>query len=141
MLTGVDDASIKNIKDTNTDTSAQIVLIDEFIIELNNEIDDLGIVRSDILSQFSRLEQTIMLQRNFLASQQDELNNLLLERGKYYESKNNIQKRLDEISELLARFTLLYEHYVVDIDRLKSIQESGLIFMHIEAVPCPSLWS
>lgn len=87
MLTGVDDASIKNIKDTNTDTSAQIVLIDEFIIELNNEIDDLGIVRSDILSQFSRLEQTIMLQRNFLASQQDELNNLLLERGKYYESK------------------------------------------------------
>ena len=137
LLTGVDDASIKNIKDTNTDTSAQIVLIDEFIIELNNEIDDLGIVRSDILSQFSRLEQTIMLQRNFLASQQDELNNLLLERGKYYESKNNIQKRLDEISELLARFTLLYEHYVVDIDRLKSIQESGLIFMHIEAVPCP----
>ena len=95
MLTGVDDASIKSIKDTNTDTSAQIVLIDEFIIELNNEIDDLGIVRSDILSQFSRLEQTIMLQRNFLASQQDELNNLLLERGKYYESKNNIQKRLD----------------------------------------------
>ena len=42
-----------------------------------------------------------------------------------------------EISELLARFQLLREHYIVDIDRLKSIQESGSLFFHIEVVACP----
>ena len=44
---------------------------------------------------------------------------------------------MDEISDLLARFDLLREHYTVDIDRLKAIRESGSMFAHVGAISCP----
>ncbi|MDD8476055.1 hypothetical protein LAW64_05570 [Escherichia coli] len=137
LLTGVDDSSIKVVSDANTDNSAQIALIDEFLSELVGEIKDLGIDRDEILSQLSRLELSIVTQRESLTSIQQKLNDLLLQRGAAFEARSKIQKRIEEISELVARFDLLHKHYVVDIERLKSIQESGLIFIHIEAVPCP----
>ena len=48
-----------------------------------------------------------------------------------------IQDRLDEIEDLQTRFDLLLEHYTVDIERLKAIQESGIMFAHVKPVPCP----
>lgn len=48
-----------------------------------------------------------------------------------------IDDRADEISELLARFELLREHYGVDRERLRAIQESGTLFAYVEHVACP----
>ncbi|XYS42434.1 hypothetical protein ACSUAE_03500 [Acinetobacter baumannii] len=39
---------------------------------------------------------------------------------------------------MCARFDLLREHYIVDLDRLQSIEESGSIFFHLDIIPCPT---
>lgn len=46
-------------------------------------------------------------------------------------------KRIEEIDELLKRFTLLNQHYSIDIERLISIQESGYLFSYEKVEQCP----
>lgn len=137
LLTGVDDSAVVAVSGDGVSNASQIMLIDELIAELAIEIKDMGEERDDLASQLARLELSIESYRESLTAAQQQLERLLQQRGLAFEQRNKIQGRLDEISELLARFTLLHEHYVIDIDRLKSIQESGLIFMHIDVVPCP----
>ncbi|EAY1377771.1 AAA family ATPase [Salmonella enterica] len=137
LLTGVDDSAVVAVSVDGVSNTSQIMLIDELIAELAIEIKDMGEERDDLASQLTRLEQSIESQRESLTAAQQQLERLLQQRGLAFDERNKIQGRLDEISELLARFTLLNEHYVIDINRLKSIQESGLIFMHIDVVPCP----
>ncbi|MDE1484528.1 hypothetical protein [Xenorhabdus bovienii] len=137
LLTGVDDSEIIAVSDSGENYAAQIELIDELMAELVIEIEEMGEDREELLSQLSRLEDSIEGQRESLTAAQQQLDLILQQRGQAFDERNNIQGRLDEISELLARFDLLHEHYAVDIDRLKFIQESGLIFMHIDVVTCP----
>ncbi|NPE49958.1 hypothetical protein E0I03_01785 [Dickeya dadantii] len=137
LLTGVDDSAVVAVSSSGTSNTAQIALIDELLEELGAEIEDMGEDRDELASQLTRLEQSIENQRESLTVAQQQLEQLLQQRGLAFEERNKTKERLDEISELLARFSLLHKHYTIDIDRLKSIQESGLIFMHINAVPCP----
>ncbi|HBM2978459.1 TPA: AAA family ATPase [Klebsiella michiganensis] len=137
LLTGVDDSTVVAVCGSSASNVPQIALIDELLAELAIEIEDMGDDRDELTSQLSRLEQSIEMQRESLTVAQQQLDQILQQRGLAFEERNKIQGRLDEIAELLARFTLLHKHYVIDIDRLKSIQESGLIFMHIDVIPCP----
>lgn len=137
LLSGADDSTVIAVSGSGASNTAQIALIDELIAELGVEIDNLGNDHDELISQLNRLEQSIEKQRQSLTAAQQQLDQLLHDRGLAFKEQNKIQERLNEIAELLARFTLLHEHYVIDIDRLRSIQESGLIFMHIDAVPCP----
>ncbi len=61
----------------------------------------------------------------------------LTSRRVLFETSQADQERLAEISDLLTRFSLLSEHYAIDIERLEAIQESGSMFAYVEAVPCP----
>lgn len=137
LLTGVDDSAVVAASGDGISNTSQIMLIDELIAELTIEIKDMGEERDDLASQLTRLEKSIEIQLESLTTAQQRLEGLLQQRRQAFDERNKIQGRQDEISELIARFTLLHEHYVIDIDRLKSIQESGLIFMHIDVVPCP----
>lgn len=137
LLTGVDDSTVVAVNGSGVSNKGQIELIDDLLAELAIEIEDMGEDREELVSQLTRLEYSIENQRESLSVAQQKLDQLMQQRGESFDARNKIQDRLNEISELLARFTLLHEHYIVDIDRLKSIQESGLIFMHIDLVPCP----
>lgn len=68
---------------------------------------------------------------------QGELDRFMLERRRLVAERQELQTRLDEISDLLIRFDLLLEHYNVDIERLEAIRESGSMFTHVNAVACP----
>lgn len=137
LLTGVDDSSVVSGVEVRSNNVDQIAFIDELLVDLVTEIEDMGEERDKLSSQFERLESSIEKRRESLTLIQNQFDDLARQRRQVFEDKNNIQSRLDEISELIARFELLREHYIVDIRRLESIQESSSIFIHIDVVACP----
>jgi len=137
LLTGIDDSAVVPAADAGPDSAKQIALIDELLADLASEIEDVGEGRDELVAQLGRLEVSISDQRQSLDFAQRHLNDLLGQRRDVFEEQSRVQDRLSEIGELLARFDLLRDHYNVDIDRLKAIRESGSLFSHVEAIPCP----
>lgn len=137
LLTDIDDSSVVSAVDTGPNNTEQIALIDELIADIATEIEDMGEERDELTSQLDRLETSIEGQRESLSAAQRQLENLLTQRREALEDRRGMQDRLDEITDLLARFDLLREHYAVDIDRLQAIRESGSMFAHVDAIPCP----
>jgi predicted nuclease with TOPRIM domain len=137
LLTNIDDSSVVSAVDTGPNNGEQITLIDELLADIATEIEDMGEERDELTSQLDRLETSIEGQRESLSAAQRQLESLLTRRREALEDRRGMQDRLDEITDLLARFDLLREHYAVDIDRLQAIRESGSMFAHVEAIPCP----
>ncbi|MGN6304192.1 MAG: hypothetical protein ACTHNH_05210 [Mesorhizobium sp.] len=137
LLTGIDDSAVVRDVDQSTDNTQQIALIDEFLSDLQIEIEDVGEDRDELTAQLQRLEASIETRREELSASQMTLDELLAERRALFEQRQEASDRLDEISDLLARFALLAEHYDVDLKRLTAIQDSGSMFAHVEEVACP----
>lgn len=137
LLTGIDDSAVVSTVDGGPDNARQISLIDELLADIATEIEDVGEDRDELSSQLERLESSIEERRESLKAAQRQLDGLLAQRRDVFDELRNIQSRLDDISDLLARFNLLREHYAVDVERLTAIQESGSMFAHVDAVPCP----
>lgn len=138
LLTGVDDSGIVSATTSaEFDSSKQVTLIDELLADLATEIADLGHNEDELSKQLSNLENTIETQKYSLHAVQQKLDERLASRREVFIERNNIETRLSEIDELLARFDLLHEHYGVDTERLTAIHESGSMFAHVEQVSCP----
>ncbi len=137
LLTGIDDSSVVPDADQSPDNTRQITLIDELLSDLQTEIEDLGEDREELETQLERLEGSIDARREELSASQAAFDGLVAMRRDLFEQRQEASDRLDEISDLLARFSLLAEHYGVDLKRLTAIQESGSMFAYVEQVTCP----
>jgi len=137
LMTGVDDSKVVESRRVGPDGTKQIELIDELLADIRQEIADVREEETDLKDQIDKLEETIEQRREMLNSVQAQLDSLLVQRREMVDVRTAIQDRLDEISDLLTRFDLLLEHYAIDIKRLSAIEESGAMFAHVEAVPCP----
>ena len=137
LLTGIDDSSVVTAPDSGQDNTRQIALIQELLADISIEIEDAGEDRDELVAQSERLEESIEISREDLNSAQRELNVLIENRRTLVEERQIARARIDEISELLARFDLLGRHYDVDMQRLDAIRESGSMFAHLEPVSCP----
>ncbi len=137
LLTGIDDSAVVAVGDAGPDNTRQIALIDELLSDLASEIEDTGADREELVDQFGRLEISIASRRESLNLVQRQLDELLAQRREAFEERNGMQNRLDEIGDLLARFSLLHKHYGVDTERLNAIRESGSMFVHVDVKPCP----
>ena len=137
LLTGIDDSAVVSTIDTGPDNAKQIAIVDELIADIATEIEDNGNDQEELVAQLDALETSIELGRESLTAAQRQLESLLAKRRVATEDRLAINSRLDEISDLLARFDLLRDHYAVDIERLVAIRESGSMFAHVEAVFCP----
>lgn len=137
LLTGIDDSHVVTSEQVEADQTKQIELVDELLSDINAELSYIGEERADLEQQLGRLNTSIEARRESLDAVQRQLDALLEQRRTVVEYRTSVRDRLDEISDLLVRFDLLFEHYLVDLERLKAIQESGSMFAHVEAVPCP----
>ncbi|MFV2776253.1 hypothetical protein ACNIZD_27520, partial [Escherichia coli] len=89
--TGVDDSAVVAVSGDGVSNTSQIMLIDELIAELSIEIKDMGEERDDLASQLTRLEQSIESQRESLTAAQQQLEQLLQQRGLAFDERNKIQ--------------------------------------------------
>ena len=137
LLTGVDDSNIVSTKPVVQDRTKQIELIDELLSDIETELSDIGEEKEDLDDQLNRLNSSIEARRDSLDAAQRALNTLLAQRREMVVFRTSTHGRIDEIANFLGRFNLLLEHYDVDKERLTAIQESGSMFAHLKAVPCP----
>jgi hypothetical protein len=137
LLTGIDDSAVVSAATDEPDHAGQIALLDELIADLDSDIADMGEERSELEAQLERLNASRSQYRESVASAQRNLDGRLARRRDLAANRNAIDERVDEIVELEARFRLLGEHYAVDLERLRAIQESGSLFAFVERVACP----
>ncbi|MEG4086366.1 AAA family ATPase [Microcoleus sp. POL10_C6] len=144
LLTGVDDsalvgqAQIQNAQEsTRQNNIAKVELINELIQELETEIHQFGINRTEAEVQLSQLKAQSEAQQEILNRSERELNDRIIRRRVLMERLEGFSTRINEIASLLSRFELLKEHYQIDIERLAAIEESGSLFVHLERTPCP----
>jgi predicted nucleic acid-binding Zn-ribbon protein len=137
LLTGIDDSAVVSAVADEPDQAGQIALLDELIADLESEITDMGEEKSELEAQLGRLEASATEHRDSVVNAQRSLDAQMGQRRELAAQRNAIDDRLDETSELLARFELLGEHYGVDRERLTAIQESGSLFAYVERVACP----
>lgn len=140
LLTGTDDSAVVPIEKSEvieTGIQAKVELLDQWISDIEDEISDHGSSRDDIQEQLDSLDDTISNQKIQLENYQIELNDSITNRREIANIREQTRDRLDEISDLQERFSLLQDHYRVDIDRLLAIEESGSLFFHQERAVCP----
>jgi len=137
LLTGIDDSAVVSAAPGEPDHAGQIALLDELIAEQGSDIADMGEERPELLEQLERLDASAAQYRENVASAQRDLDEQMGRRRELAAQRNEIDERLDEIVEFDARFRLLGEHYAVDLERLRAIQESGSLFAFVERVACP----
>jgi predicted nuclease with TOPRIM domain len=139
LLTGVDDSALVPTErvPTRENVNSKIELIEQWIADLDGKIEDAGIDREELEEQLQRLEGSIQSRRQELQHLQAQLEQAVSERHQKFLERDQIRARIDEIKDLLSRFRLLEEHYVVDLERLSAIEESGTLFIYQEQAPCP----
>jgi phage shock protein A len=144
LLSGVDDSAFVGqaeiqfeLESNRQKNKAKVELIDELIQELQTQINQFGINRTEAEVQLSQLKARYEAQQNILNTAQNELNDRINRRREIMDQLERLSTRINEINSLLSRFELLKKHYLVDIERLAAIEESGSLFVHLERTPCP----
>lgn len=137
LLTGVDDSSVVELGQDKAEAGNKIEVIEELISDIQAEITESGLNKNELEEQIGQLNDQVSEHKEKLNHVQAGLDKLLSTRRELTQKRTELQTRRDEISELLAKFSLLYGHYKVDIERLKAIEESGSLFLHEASNPCP----
>lgn len=140
MLTGGDDRALVSTNDSparRERDGGKIELLDQMIGELQAELDEEGVDEGELTDQKEKLEASLEARTQALNAVQREFSSLMGARAETAKDLKRTKARLLEISELIDRFTLLDRHYESDLNRLQAIHESGTLFVHLEAKPCP----
>ena len=88
-------------------------------------------------AQLERLEVSLARERQNLSTSEAQYRDALGYRNKLRASHAEAEDRLAEISEMLARFSLLEKQYSIDLLRLESIREAGQLFFALPSENCP----
>jgi hypothetical protein len=140
VLTGVDDSALDMAKpDTSRPMrqAAQLELLDQQIRELDEEIAAADHDRDELEQLDSSLDLELAETFHVQEETENDYRELTGQRRRLRREYENIQDRTAEIDTLLARFTLLEEHYGSDQDRLAAIIEAGILFALEEGETCP----
>lgn len=140
ILTGTDDSAIVPAdarKQSDSNDQAKAELIEQWISDLEDGINEHGFGREELEEQLEKLDLSITSSREQLQLAQSQLNEMTTQRREIVISREAIKDRIDDIANMLERFDLLRAQYVTDLHRLMAIEESGSLFVHHERVPCP----
>ncbi|MFM5668526.1 hypothetical protein ACET7G_09095 [Aeromonas hydrophila] len=138
LLTGMDDSGVitPDIK-SKIDNSKQIEIINEIIDDIKGGLLDPSLSMAALHDQLDKLALSLAGCRQQLTHNRSSLKDLLDSQRRVVEERSVTDSRLHEVKEVISRFELLKEHYLIDLKRLMAIQESGSIFSQLNSVACP----
>ncbi|MES2206823.1 MAG: hypothetical protein V4525_08515 [Pseudomonadota bacterium] len=140
ILTGMDDSAIVCTdvrQQSEANDLAKAELLEQWISDLEDEVTQHGFSREELEDQFAKLEVSIASSRQQLQLTQSQLNEMTIQRREVVSYREKIKDRIDDITNMLERFSLLKAQYLTDLHRLMAIEESGSLFVYHERVPCP----
>lgn len=141
LLTGVDDSALivtaKPRGPEEQSREAQIDLLDQMIDGYRKRLKVLTKDPSDLSSQLERLDTTLSQREQQLALSEASYRDVSKERAALRKKLEESTARRVEIGALVERFTLLDQHYVSDLSRLRGIEEGGTLFQVMGETRCP----
>lgn len=142
LITGVDDSKLITEEKERAVISrqAKLQLLSEFIEESEQQISKLGVgesLRGELEEQLIRLEESVDRERQVLSSSEAQYREALNTRNELRSQYTDAVDRMAEISEMLARFSLLEKQYSTDLLRLENIREAGTLFFALPSDRCP----
>lgn len=142
LLSGIDDSAVQPAaRDERAVISrdAKVEVIDELLADYESRLEDIvgDNDREEIENQIGRLEHTLDRERHVLQSTEQEYQIVLSRRNDTRKQIEINKNRCAEINDMLARFSLLDEHYQSDLSRLEGIQEAGSLIEALEPGSCP----
>ena len=116
---------------------AKIELIDELIASNQERLSEEDNVE-ELVDQLKKLDEFIAQEQQALKVSEEKYQGFISHRDQLRRKyQNGLERRGGEIKELLARFSLLDEHYQVDLERLEGIREAGLLVATLSPQACP----
>lgn len=143
LLTGVDDSAVQPAEPDKTrrvSRAAKIEVIDELVASYRERLS--GIIGEDddgeeLRAQLSRLDESIGREQGVLSESDAAYRQAVETRNALRRELATARERRTEITELLARFSLLDAHYHSDLERLEGIREAGVLVSALDNQACP----
>lgn len=140
LLTGVDDSAlVSRMANTPEDQSreAQMELLDKLVDDYRDRLKELTKDPKDLGGQLERIDASLNEHAFLLSTTESDYRELSSQRRDLRKRAEEGRDRRAEIGGLLERFTLLKDHYVSDMARLRGIEEGGTLFEILGKGPCP----
>ena len=140
LLTGVDDSSLgeENVSSQEEQSKeAQLELLDQLIGDFKKRISNLSLSKKDLIDQEQRLSSSIDFHGVQLSQSEYEFKEISGERRLLLRKLEIGNNRFSEVMMLLERFELLKRHYDSDVERLRGIEEAGILFSAFPEADCP----
>src|SRR5271166_782209 len=140
VLTGVDDSALDLAKPETSQPlrqAAQLELLDHQIRELDHEIAASDKDQEELENLDSSLDAELAESFQVQEEAESDYRELTARRRELRSEYVDIEDRIAEIDTLLARFSLLEQHYGSDQDRLAAVIEAGTLFAIEEREVCP----
>ena len=139
MLTGIDYSDIIAVKDPKirkADANARINLLDKLIGSNSNSLKE-NTSKEELEKQLGKLFASIEGETNKVFENQNEIEDLREQRRTAFDNAIAADSKIDQLKEILSRFTLLSQHYKTDLERLDAIIEAGNGLSGVIEVHCP----
>ncbi|MFS8184498.1 AAA family ATPase [Pseudovibrio denitrificans] len=140
LLTGADDSALVSLsKRTPEEMSreGQIELLDELVKSYRKQVKAIAGQPAELENQDQRLGEALEQKAEQLNLVEGKYKALSAQKRNFYKKIEEADNRLTEVSILLERFSLLAKHYNSDLQRLKSIEEAGSLFIALGGGDCP----
>jgi hypothetical protein len=140
LLTGVDDSALVPNKPKGPEEQSreiQLELLDQLLEDYRERLKALAKNPDELEDQLKRLDRTLAQHGEQLATTESQYRTLVDRRRERRKKLEEGRDRRSEIDGLLERFSLLDQHYVSDMARLKGIEEGGTLFQVLGRMPCP----
>ena len=117
-------------------TTAKVEIIDEMIAQIDQELGDEEIDRSELRQQTERVETSLRSLHETLVRAQNDIDSLVSERRAKTDTKLEFSARFTELEVTLQRFASLDAVYRSDIARLEALEEGGFILSAMSGQDC-----
>jgi peptidoglycan hydrolase CwlO-like protein len=139
LLTGQDDSAVQPTMTQKTRkvvTTAKVELVDEMIAQIDQELGEAEIDRSELRQQIERIDHSLQSMYEMLTGAQNDIDRLVSERRIKSDTKLEFSARLAELEITLLRFASLDSVYRSDIARLEALEEGGFILKAMTGQDC-----
>lgn len=130
LLTGVDDSSVvetEAAKVSKIRVESKNEVLQDLIDRATEEYEDLGVVGTydELQEQLGKLDDGYENTTEALEGAQKSVSEAETLRSDSWEKLRQVESRLNVLSELQSRFSILEKQYVTDLHRLEAIAETG----------------
>ena len=116
---------------------AQLELLDQLLGDYRDRLKELTKSPNELEGQLQKIESSLHQHAEQLSATEAAFQEAAGNRRELRKKLEESRDRRNEVGALQERFSLLDQHYVSDIERLRAIEEGGTLFGVLGPASCP----